>query len=403
MMPPVTVVDQAALARHNRSIVLGALRWDGPTSRTALASRLQLAKGTISVIVDELLRDGLIREIGTVTGAGPGRPARLLEYDASVHHVGAVHLGVSRTHVVIADGLGRVLAESREQTRRQSPDQMMSHVAQSIEDIARRAALPLPGSIAVCVPGHVDNGSGICRSAPNLGWRDAPVASLLGARTGAAVSVINDAQAALSAECADGAAAGETDVVLLYAGDGVSAALLDGGRVVRGAAGGTGEIGHCPVDGATGRCGCGRRGCLETVASSRAVVASVRAALMRREPSTLSARRLSVGDVLSAAQAGDAVAVTALTAAAQHLGRACGVLVNLLNPRVIVLAGELCRGGDVFVDPLRAEAKRVALPESWSTVQVRRAAFADDAEVMGALHHALGGVDLLEPTGSVSA
>jgi predicted NBD/HSP70 family sugar kinase len=395
MIPTQAVADQAAVARHNRSRLLACLRQDGPTSRAALVRRLQLTKATISVIVDELIRDGLVREVGTVAVAGPGRPPRLIEYVPSVHTVAAVHLGVSRTHVIVADGLGRKVGEAWLPTSRR-PLETLDAVGTAVLSIARESCSPAPCSIAVCVPGHVDSALGSCHHAPNLGWRDVPVAAVLATRLDASVHVINDAQAALIAERSTGAASGASDLVLLYAGDGVSAALLNDGNLVSGSTGASGEIGHCPVPGATGRCGCGRRGCLETVASSRAVVANVRAALSEGEPSSLPPRRrVTIEQIIAAADGGDHVAITALEAAGAHLGRACGVLVNLMNPRVVVLAGALCRSGEVFVNAVRQAAGEVALPESWAAVDLRNAAFADDAEVTGVLQVALERVDLL--------
>jgi predicted NBD/HSP70 family sugar kinase len=402
---PSVVADQAAMARHNRSLVLDRLRQAGPTSRTALVAGTTLTKATISVIVDGLVRDGLAREVGQAAVTGPGRPARLVEYVASAHLVAAVHLGVSRTHVLLADGAGRVLDERRMPTPSTRAEEALEDIAHTIETLVDRSdCASTLQSVALCLPGHVDADTGVCHHAPNLGWHDVPVAAVLTERLGAEVHVVNDAQAALVAERTRGAGAGVDDLVLLYAGDGVSAAVLSRGELIPGATGASGEIGHCPVAGVTARCGCGRRGCLETVASSRAVVAAVRASLSSGEPSCLQPRRrVSVTQILDAARQHDPVAERAVQAAGHHLGRACGVLVNVVNPRVVVLAGELCRGGEVLVDAVRRAAEEVAMAESWRAVELRQAAFADDAEVTGALSMALDRLDLLATGSSASA
>ena len=391
-----TLPDQASVARHNRTLVIDALRRSGPTSRTGLVSSTRLTKATISVIVDGLLAGGLVREIGPAVRPGPGRPALLLEYVASAHLVAGVHLGIRSTHVVLADGNGTTVADRRVPTRR-APARALAEVADTIRALAAEGVGPAGpiAHVALCLPGWVDGDSGLCHRAPNLGWTDVPVGDLLSRDLGLPVSVLNDAQAALVAEHESGAARGVDDVLVLYAGDGVSAAVLHQGALFRGAHGATGEIGHCPVPGGTRPCGCGRTGCLETEANTAAVLTAVRDALAAAGEAPPSAGRLTADAVLDAARSGDPSALAAVRAAGDRLGQAAGVLVNLFDPQVIILAGQLARAGAPYAEAVSRAAERVALPASWRLTEVRLARYADDAEVIGAVAEARRRLDPL--------
>jgi predicted NBD/HSP70 family sugar kinase len=395
----VQVVDQASVARQNRALVLQALRSAGPTSRTDLVRRTPLTKATISVIVDELVRDGLVRELGALAPTGPGRPAQLLQYDSRAHAVAGVHVGVHSVHIVLADGDAAQLADTRFATPAGTPDQVLTSIAREVRELAAAHEVDRLHGIGVCIPGRVDTASGWCHRAPNLNWADVDVASPMSLTTGAPVFVVNDAQAALVAEHQSGAGIGCDEMLVLYAGDGVSAAVLTKGELFTGATGASGEIGHCPVEGARRRCGCGRIGCLETEASTEAVLHSVRTALAAGRASALRrGSRLVAASVLEAARTGDAVAAEALRTAGERLGEAAGVLINLFNPRLVVLAGELSAAGQDILGPLSSTASRVALPDSWMDVDFRVATFAEDAEVVGAVAVALRRIDPLSLT-----
>jgi predicted NBD/HSP70 family sugar kinase len=390
------VLDQASVARQNRALVLQALRAAGTTSRTDLVRRTPLTKATISVIVDELVRDGLVRELGALAPSGPGRPAQMLQYDPRAHAVAGVHVGVRSVQIVLADGGAGRIAETAFTTPVGPPETVLVRIGREVRDFAAAHGLEALDGIGVCIPGRVDTATGWCHRAPNLKWVDVDVGSVVGRAAGAAVFVVNDAQAALVAEHEAGAGVGCEEMLVLYAGDGVSAAVLTKGELFTGATGASGEIGHCPAEGARRRCGCGRVGCLETEASTSAVLHSVRTSLAAGEASSLKrGPALVASRVLEAARGGDAVAQSALRAAGERLGEAAGVLINLFNPRLVVLAGELSAAGHHVLDPLRRAASRVALPDSWSDAEFRIATFADDAEVVGAVAVALRRIDPL--------
>ncbi|HYG94486.1 MAG TPA: ROK family protein, partial [Nocardioides sp.] len=276
-----------------------------------------------------------------------GRPAVLVEYAADRVLVAGIELGVGRTRVMVADALGTPLSV-RDATpgglrrRRPAAEVLDAVVAALLQEVAGFGGRDRLRAVGISVTGLVQPASGTCLLAPNLGWRDVPVARLVEERlatTGATVPVIvrGAAQASLIAEHREGSVVGEPDVVLLFEDEGIGAAVVEGGHLVEGVDGSAGELGHCAWPGATERCGCGRRGCVETLASGPAVRRAVEAATGHRFR-----RRAGVPTYAALADhSDDARVVTAVEHAGRVLGTAASWLTAITAPRVVVLSGAL--------------------------------------------------------------
>lgn len=382
-------------ARHgvmrelNRSLLLDLIKKRSPISRAALAEAASLAKPTVSAIVEELLAAGSVREVGvgSTTREG-GRPPVLLEFDARSQCLVGVHVGVTTTTVVLADALGREFSRTSMPTWRGRATTALERISGTVSSLVAEAGIGGRDlAVGVCVPGMTDPSTGVCRLAPALGWINVPVRDHLHASLGCPVHVHNTAQASAVAEAVEGAAVGAEDVVLLYLGSGIGSGQLTGGRLFTGATGQAGEIGHCPVEGGSERCPCGRVGCLETVASGLALVRQGLRAAAEGRSATLAAagEELGVPHITAAAAAGDAEAIALLAAAGRQLGMAAAWLLNLTNPRVLVLSGGLLDAGDALLGPLRRALNAHVLPQVAEQLDVRTSALGVDAEVRGAV------------------
>ena len=376
--------DHAVMRELNRSLILELLKQQGPMSRAAIAKETQLAKPTVSTIVEELIRHDLAREVGMgrPTNEG-GRPPILLEFNARSQHYVGIAIGVHRTTVSIADGRGAELLRREIATPAGSADDVLARAAAVANEALGAVETPLDTvtGIGVCVPGLVDLATGICLLAPNLGWRDVAVAAVMGAALGGRpVFVHNTAQAVAVAEAVEGAAAGVQNSVLLYVGTGVGAGLICEGRLFHGGSGIAGEVGHVPVPGGQERCSCGRTGCLETVASGEALSrAAAKAGLGQVHAAELVARAVD----------GDPRASSIVAGAGHQLGQVVAWLVNLLNPEVVVIGGGVADAGELLLGPIREEVARASLPQSAEQVRVVRWALGQDAKVRGAVHGAM--------------
>lgn len=387
-------LGSSALRATNTAVVVQHLRVDGPTSRAKLARGTGLAKQTVSTIVARLLADGVVREVGrNEPDAAGGRPAVLLEYAADRALVAGLELGVGRTRVVLADALGqpvdiRDVAPSPGSANRRDPDDVLDAVVAALAAASRdHGGLERLRAVGVSVTGLVEPASGTCVLAPNLGWRDVPVATLLRRRLAARrvrvpVVVRGAAQACAIAEHREGAAIGEDDVVLLFEDEGVGAAVIEGGRLLDGSDGTAGELGHCAWPGATARCGCGRRGCVEVLASGPAVRRAVEAATGRRIR-----RRPGVPTLAVLAEAGGPEVEVAAAEAGRVLGTAASWLVALTAPRLVVLSGALVPAPAALREALEAVLGERALPRE--PLRIVSGALGDGAALRGAVLLAL--------------
>lgn len=337
-----------ALREANTRLVVDQLRRSGPTTRPALARDTGLAKQTVSTIVARLIDEGVAREVGlgAVERRG-GRPAVLVEYAADRALVAGLEIGVGRTRVMVADALGTPVVvrdvpppgrSSRKPPAGEVLDGVIKALASELEQLGSPGRL---WAVGVSVTGLVQPRPGVCALAPNLGWRDVPVRQLVeerlaGLGVDAPVIVRGAAQASLIAEHREGVAIGEDDVVLLFEDEGVGAAVIEGGRLVDGADGTAGELGHCAWPGGTTQCGCGRRGCVETLTSGPAVRRAVESATGLRL-----SRRAGVSTYALLDEQGGSAVTSAVAEAGRVLGTAASWLTAITAPRLVVLSGSL--------------------------------------------------------------
>ena len=240
-----------------------------------------------------------------------------------------------------------------------TPANDQSAALPAIEAAAAEVMVDGVVAIGVGMAGLIDVRSGILLSTPNLVWRQLPLREGLATRFGLPVTVNNDATAAAWAESRLGASRGRDDSLFVGIGTGIGGGIVSGGRLVRGAHGLAGEIGHTIVEPGGPLCGCGNLGCWEQVASGLAIARAGRRAVTE-EPSS-SIARLAGGDpgratgelVTEAAQGGDGVAVAILARVARRLGEGVAALVNILDPEIVVIGGGVGEAGDVLFVPLR--------------------------------------------------
>ena len=215
-------------------------------------------------------------------------------------------------------------------------------------------------AIGVGMAGLVDVRSGVLLSTPNLVWRNLPLAEALGATFGLPVTVDNDATAAAWAESRLGASRGYDDSLFVGVGTGIGGGIVAGGRLLRGAHGLAGEIGHVIVEPDGPPCGCGNRGCWEQVASGLAIARAGGRAVADEPGSAIA--RLAGGDPRRATgelgDGGGPAKATQLpsrssTTVGRRLGEGVAGLVNVLDPEVVVIGGGVGEAGDLLLGPLR--------------------------------------------------
>ncbi len=385
-------VDSRAMREVNRSIVLDIIRRGGKVSRTDLARRSTLTKPTVSAIVDDLIARGIVQEVGFgKTVATGGRRARLLEFnDASAAYLG-LRFGVHTTTLAIADARGEVRAIHETPTVAGGPHATVRSALGLLDGTLEEAGLPRSRleSVGVTVPGMIDTRTGTVAFAPNLGWTDVPIRSLLQQALDLPVVVHNVTNAGAIAEGRVGAAKGARSYVWVYVGHGLGAGIVIDGQLFAGTKGFSGEIGHCPIVEDGPLCSCGLRGCLETLASGRAIERIAAEAVQSGVATKLSEHKgpLEAALVLEAARSGDAVAQRILHGVGQQLGVGLSYLINVLDPELVVLGGRVMEAADFILEGARASVARHTLRSS--KVEVVASTLGDRAGLVGSVVSAM--------------
>lgn len=359
--------------------LLPLIREAGPLSRTELARLAGLAVSTVSLRVEELTAAGLVEEAGDGQSRGGRRP-RLLRVRSSGGAVLAADLGSQHARLSVVDMAGSELAGDEVPiTLDDGPDVVLAAVAARLEEMARTQDAKVLG-VGMGLPGPVEPASGQVTSPSRMpGWHEVRVGDWLSERFGAPAAVDNDANLLAFGEYrAHWAQTGVRHLVAVKIGRGIGCGIVTGGIVHRGANGAAGDISHVRAatvapDGMR-LCGCGRRGCLETIASGAAVLAQLAEAGIELD---------STADIIRHVHRGDPAANLAVRTAGWHLGEVLAVVVNFFNPQVLVLGGSLA-AADPLVASIRAAIYERCLPMASEAVNIVTASDAPDSGVRGA-------------------
>lgn len=303
-------------------------------------------------------------------------------------------LGGTKMYAVLFDAQFQPIARRRKKTRgnegAEAGVERMANLLQKLLDDAQLRRDRIQG-IGVGAPGPVDMDEGVIHEAPNLGWKEVPLKDLLEKKFGCAVAVCNDVDAGVYAEYRFGAARGARSALGVFPGTGIGGGLIYEGQIFRGRNSTCLEIGHMPVVPNGAPCGCGRRGCLETVASRLALSAEMAKAAYRGQAPHLlrvagtDLANIRSGAIAEAIEAGDRVVETILREGARYLGLALAGVANLLLPDTIVLGGGLVEAlPQVFLTEVTGELQRRVMPAFVGSLNVKLAELGDDAGVLGA-------------------
>jgi glucokinase len=303
-------------------------------------------------------------------------------------------LGGTKMMATVFDKDYNIVAYRRKKTRDAKGSKgVLGRIVETIEEALQAAHLDHKGvgAIGIGSPGWLDLDRGVVLLAPNLGLRNVPLKKELTGDFGCPVVVANDVDAGTYGEYRFGAGQGVRCLLGVFPGTGIGGGLVYEGKLFRGRIGSCLEIGHIHMQPKGRLCGCGRRGCLETVASRLAIAAEASAAACRGEAPHLlelagtDLAGIRSGALASAIKAGDHVVEAIVSHAAKDLGIAIASVVNLLAPDMVVLGGGLVEAMPaLYVQQVRAAIRKQALRPYTRSLKVVKAKLGDDAVVMGA-------------------
>lgn len=268
-----------------------------------------------------------------------------------------VDLGGTTVKLGLFDTEGNVLDKWEIPTRKEeNGKQILPDIAQAVKEKMKEKGYSAENvsGIGIGVPGPVDN-EGTIYKAANLGWGVMNINKELGALTGLTVKAGNDANVAALGEMWKGGGKGYRNMVAVTLGTGVGGGIIVDGRLLAGATGAGGEIGHIHVeDGEQDACGCGNRGCLEQYASATGVVRLAKQALARSDrDSVLRNGEVSAKTVFDAVKAGDALAGEIVEKFGEYLGKGLAAVAGVVNPEIFVIGGGVSKAGPVLIDYIR--------------------------------------------------
>lgn len=310
--------------------------------------------------------------------------------------LGGTNIGVG---AMSSDG-SRQYAMSSTPTPVRSANSSESVVARMVEMVEQTIAQTLRETgakrsdilgVGIGAPGPLDRENGIVIIAPNLGWHNLPLRSLISDAVHLPCSLDNDANCATYGEWWIGAARGARNVVGITIGTGIGGGLMMDGKLYHGSSDVAGEIGHMTIDQTGRRCGCGNYGCLEAYASGPNIAERAREALRAGDVSDLLSMvggdmdRITAATVYQAAQNGDTVAREVVRDTARFLGTGLANLLNIFNPDVIVVAGGVTQAGDALFVPLRNEVRRRAFKPAVEACRIVPGELPGTAGVVGAV------------------
>ncbi|MFI9781388.1 ROK family protein [Streptomyces sp. NPDC051956] len=314
----------------------------GPIPRIEVAQRTGLSQTAVTKAVARLTEQGLISAHDHRRSSAPGRPVQPLSVQAEA----ALAIGITVRVDEIFGVVTTLRAEVRQSIHRPLASTVPAAVADSVATVIDTLLAELGPDAervlgaGVAVSGEVDSTSGIVRTSPRLNWSDVPLRDLVQERHDLPVHIDNDVRALSIAEEWFGIGVDANSFAILTIGAGIGCGLYVNGDIVAGDHGVAGEIGHLPLGPSDLLCTCGRHGCVETVASSNAIIQAIRAA--KQDP------LLTMREAVALARDGDPEARGAFERAGSVIGLALATVANLVGPGSILVAGESVTNYDLF-------------------------------------------------------
>lgn len=376
-MNPIPRGNRDLIRSINRSILLNVIKTEGEVSRVALAHMTGLSPATVTTITGQLIQEGLVFEKATGDSTG-GRPPIMLALNPRGGFVIGIKLMEGKAVGAITDLNASILAKDAIDL----PDTQVNTSVETLVTLVNR--LVQQGGIkkkqlmgvGIGLAGVVDFAQGIVKQNPIFGWKNVNLRELLESRMRVPVYIDNDVNTLTLSEKWLEPGKPEDDFIVITLGRGIGMGIVINGQIYRGKGGGAGELGHIMVDPNGPRCDCGRRGCLETLLSDRALVAEAQ--------QKVSADVRDLDDLISRMMAGDQNAASIFARAGKLLGHQIANLVNLFDPKLIIISGEGIRMGDVFFSAVRSTFNEGVMPGLAEDTEIRVNSWGDDIWALGA-------------------
>ncbi len=371
--------SQSLLGKRNTSLALKTIYDRGSLTKREIANTTGLSIAKVNSLVSTLTQVGIVFESGKEESLG-GRRSALYELNAEFKYVIGCQLSHTQVHTIVCNLRGKIITETLRPYRKSDGKKIVIDlILDSISSVMRDSGLPKTKflGIGMAIAGLVNPIDGTTMPFPHLvKWGNVSFDSILVKEFDLPCHVINVANAAALAEHKVGAAKGNNNILFLNIGTGLGMGILFNGKLYEGTTGTAGEFGHITVDEYGPLCECGNVGCLEAIASTKAIVIEGQHLLRQGVHSTLSEMNhddydnLTFEDICHAAENGDKLAFGLIDKMGENLGEGIVTLINLINPQMIVLGGRIVKAQELIITAIMNTVQRRALEIPRRQVQI---------------------------------
>jgi glucokinase-like ROK family protein len=386
-------VDSLSSSRDlHRLEVFETIRREKLVNRSGLSRLVSSSRPTVSMIVSEMVRLGLLAEVGEGISTGGRKPLQLKYCPESRKAIGVVFFN-DQVQAALTDLDGNLLQVAEGAIHGSSPDAMLEAMATVVDRI--RAGIPRAEILGVGagVPGLVEFETGVIEISVSQGWLKSGVnvKQYLEQQLDLPVYVANRSRVAALGELVSGIGKDINNLVYLYLGQGIAAGIVIDGQLFLGSSSGSGEIGHVSVDPDGPLCDCGNHGCLEIFASEAGIMARARATAREHSESALQnmveghLEMLGMDHLVAAGLKGDPAALSVFEAIGRKIGMAVSILINLFDPEMVVIGGPIGSGvGELLLEPAKHEVKLRSLSRSFHRTRIVTGTLGIKAATVGA-------------------
>ncbi len=335
-------VNHQLVKIKNRNLILRLIYERGSISRQEISRLIGLTPATVTNITGELLEKGFITELSNFREkSSAGRKAVPLAINPTAGYVIGVDIRPKIVRMSISDLLGR-LSNIESFPYNSNRDELIETLVEKLQVLTEDRDIL---GIGIGVPGLVDSSSGEVKISPNLGWKNLNLSGPIEKSLRIPVTVENNVRVMALGERWFGKGKKSDNFILVYVSLGVGSGIVISGKIYKGINNSAGEIGHTVVSEDGELCNCGKKGCLETFASARAIVKNFKGTSLDEDS--------DIDEIKSAIEKGDKRAIEIVNRAGYYLGVGISNLVNILDPEMIILAGRVIRLGKTLLFPMR--------------------------------------------------
>ncbi|MFD2044800.1 ROK family protein [Ornithinibacillus salinisoli] len=371
--------NQHVVKKENKSLVLTTIRTHSPISRADIASLTGLNKGTVSSLVSDLLEEKLIYESGPGESNGGRRPVMLLFNQQAGYSIG-IDLGVNYILGVLTDLEGTICHEKLVKFKNLSYEEIEIKLFEIVNDLMDHAPLSPYGviGIGIGVPGTVSK-SGEILLAPNLGWKNVDLQTVLEEKYDLPVMIENEANAGAYGEKKFGVGKDFNHIVYVSVGIGIGVGLILNGHLYKGKNGFSGELGHMTIETGGTKCRCGNEGCWELYASEQALIKNAEKSHITEIPM----EELSLESLITIAEHGQSDAIKLFTQIGDYLGIGINNIINTFNPEQVIIGNRMASAEEWLTEPLKNRMVKQTLWFQQQDLQINFAELSTHSSALG--------------------